>query len=73
MGQTATEQPIAQPAAAPMTERIAEDSAREGADVNAPIRDEGAAVIPPPSNVVEEENRAPSPAWVEDPPVEATT
>ena len=64
-----TEHAMAQPATAPMTKRIAEDPAQEGADVNAPIRDEGAAGTPPPSSVAEEENRAPSPTQVEGPPV----
>jgi hypothetical protein len=71
MGRTATEQPMAQPATTSATERVVEDPAQEGADVNAPIRDEGAVVTPPRSSVVEEENRAPSPARVEDLPVEA--
>ena len=73
MGQAVREQPTAQPTDAPTTKEIAEDPAREGADANAPSRDEGAAATPPPSSGVKEENRAPSPAWVEEPPVEAAT
>ena len=54
VGQTAPEQPVAQPTTAPTMERVAKDLAREGADINAPIRDDGAAGTPPPSSVVEE-------------------
>jgi len=59
-----------------MMERVAKDPAREGgregAHVNAPIRDDEAAGTLPPSSVAEEENRAPSPARVEEPPVETS-
>ena len=72
VGQTAPEQPVAQPTAAPMMLRVAEDPAREGTDISAPIRDDVTAGTPPPSSVAKEENRAPSPAWVEEPPVEAS-
>jgi hypothetical protein len=56
-----------------MMERVAEDPAREGADISASIRDGGTAGTPPPSSVVEEENRSPSPARVEEPSVEVST
>jgi len=54
-------------------ERVAEDPAREGADTSTPTRDDGTVGTTPLSSVVEEENRAPSPARVEEPPIEAST
>jgi hypothetical protein len=71
MGQATTKQPIAQPVATRTTEEITEDLAREGADANALTRKEGTAATPPPSSEAREEVRAPSPARVEEPPVEA--
>jgi len=61
---------MAPPATAPTIERIAEDLARGRADMSAPIRDEGAVGTPPLSSVAEEDNRALSPARVEEEPVE---
>ena len=55
-----------------MGQAAAEDPAREGVDANAPSRDEGAAANPPSSSGAEEGNRAPSPARVGEPHVEAT-
>ena len=64
---------MVQPTPTPTTGGVAEDPAREGANASAPLRDEGTAATPPPSSVVEEENRAPSPARMEEPSVEAAT
>ena len=69
--QAATEQPTVQPATASTTKEITEDLSQEGADANAPSRDEGALATPPPSSREEDENKAPSPARVEEAPVEA--
>ena len=52
-GQTAPEQPVAQPAAAPVTQVADEGPAQDRAEASAPTRDDGAAV---------EEGRALSPA-----------
>jgi len=65
--QTAPEQPVAQPAAVPTMERVAEDPARDRAKTSTPTRGDGTAGTPPPSSVVEEKNKAPSPAPVEAP------
>ena len=65
-GQTAPEQPVAQPIAVPTTERVDEDPARDRAETSAPTRGDGSAGNPPPSSVREEENKAPSPALVEE-------
>ena len=61
---------MAQPASAPTTEETTVDPTWEGPDVNALTRDEGAAATPPLSSRADEEIRAPSPARVEEPPVE---
>ena len=68
VGQAAMEQPMVLPTTTPTAEEIAEDPCREGADANAPSRDEGATATPPLSSRAEEENKAPSPTRVEEPP-----
>ena len=79
VGKTALEQPVAQPAAVPMTEVADEDPTRDRAEASAPTRGDGTAGTPPLSSVVEGENKAPSPTPVEEDrapspaPVEAPT
>ena len=47
VGQTAPEQPVAQPVAVPTTERVAEDPTRDRADMSAPARGDGTVGTPP--------------------------
>ena len=78
-GQTALEQPMAQPTAVPTTEVADEDPARDRAEASAPTRGDETTGTPPPSSVVEREDKAPSPALVKEyralslAPVEAPT
>ena len=65
-GQTAPEQPVARPAAAPAMEGVDEDLARDRAEASAPMRGDETAWTRPPSSVEEGENKAPSPALVEE-------
>ena len=65
-GQTATEQPVEQPAVATTTEVADEDPARGRARASTPAREDATAGTPPPSNVAEEGHKVPSPAPVEE-------
>jgi len=72
VGQTAPEQPTAQPATAPTVEEVATNTpTRAETNATVPTREEGATTTPPRSSGAGEEIRAPSPARVEEPPVEA--
>jgi len=70
---------VAQPAAVPALEVADEDPARGRSKASAPTRGDGTVGTPPPSSVLEGENKVPSPAPVEEDrapspaPVEAPT
>ena len=78
-GQTGPEQSVAQPAAAPATVGVDEDATRDMAEASTLTRGDGTTRTPPPSSVVEGENKASSPTPVEEDrapslaPVEAPT
>ena len=64
--QTATEQPVEQPAVVATTEVADEDPARGWAGVSTPTRGDATVGTPPPSSVAEEGHEIPSPAPVEE-------
>ena len=66
IGQTTLEQPMAQPAAIPATEMVDEDPVQARAETGTPTRVDETAGTPPPNSVAGEENKAPSPAPVEE-------
>ena len=66
VGQTAPEQPMAQPVSVPATEMVDKDPTQVRAETGTPTRGDETAGTPPPSSVAREENKAPSRAPVEE-------
>ena len=59
--QTVREQPVEQPAVVAVAETAEEDPAQDKAGVSTPTRGDETAATPPPSSVVEEGDKVPTP------------
>ena len=64
-GQTATKQPVEQPAVAATTEVADDDPTRDRVGASTPTRGDATAGTPPPSSVAEEGHEVPSPTPIE--------